>query len=119
MKILKTAVIGLGRAGWQIHIPQILPNNHFELVAVVDPLSERLAEAEREFKVKGYHDCESLFENEEIDLVVIASPTHFHKDQTILSLENGSDVLCDKPMACSPFMLLKPEPRNLSGTVVR
>jgi predicted dehydrogenase len=101
MKILKTAVIGLGRAGWQMHIPEVIKHQNFELIAVVDPLEERLEEANREFGVKGYKDCNELFDNESPDLIVIASPTHFHKDQAILSFKNGCEVLCDKPIARS------------------
>ncbi len=101
MKKLLTAVLGLGRSGWYMHIPQIKENEKYELAAVVDPLQERLNEAEKEFDVKGYKECKSLFENEKLDLVVIVSPTHFHFGQIISAFENGVDVLCDKPITCS------------------
>jgi predicted dehydrogenase len=101
MKILKTAVIGLGRAGWQMHIPDVIRHPGFELIAVVDPLGERLADAKREFGVTGYQDCVELFQSETPDLIVIAAPTHFHRDQAVAAFENGIDVFCDKPMACS------------------
>ena len=99
MKILRSAVIGLGRIGWQFHAPEILKSDKYELVAVVDPIKERLAEGVEKFETKGYRTIEELFENETLDLVVIASPTKFHKDQTLIAMKNGCDVLCDKPMA--------------------
>ena len=34
-------------------------------------------------------------------LVVVASPPKFHAPQTILALQNGASVLCEKPMAIS------------------
>ena len=101
MKILKTAVVGLGRAGWYMHIPQIVDHERYELVAVVDPVQERLDEAKNEFGVNVYKDCKSLFENEKLDVLVIASPTHFHADQAITAFKNGVDVLCDKPISTS------------------
>ena len=101
MKILNTAVIGLGRAGWQMHIPQVLANENFKLTAVVDPLQERLDEAEKEFGVRTYRNCDDLFAHENPDCVVLASPTHFHVQQTIAAFKAGADVLCDKPMAPS------------------
>jgi scyllo-inositol 2-dehydrogenase (NADP+) len=101
MKVLATAVIGLGRAGWQIHMPEVLKHQNYNLIAVVDPLQERLDEARRAIGVKGYRDCDSLFSKEDPDLVVIASPTHFHAEQTNLAFEHGANVLCDKPMASS------------------
>jgi scyllo-inositol 2-dehydrogenase (NADP+) len=101
MKILRTAVIGLGRAGWQMHIPEIIGHDNFELIAVVDPLGERLQEAKDKYDVKGYSDCEALFKSEKPDLIVIASPTHFHEEQAIVAFKNGADVFCDKPIAPS------------------
>jgi predicted dehydrogenase len=101
MNKLRTAVIGLGRAGWQMHIPQVVRHDGYDLIAVVDPLQERLEEARKEFNTRGYPDCDTLFNNEDLDFVVIASPTHFHLDQVNAAFKNGVDVLCDKPMASS------------------
>jgi scyllo-inositol 2-dehydrogenase (NADP+) len=101
MKTLKTAVIGLGRAGWQMHIPEIIRHKNFELIAVVDPLSERLQEAQDKYRVKGYPDCQTLFRSERPELIVIASPTHFHVQQALEAFQNGVDVFCDKPIAPS------------------
>ena len=99
MKILQTAVIGLGRAGWQMHIPQIVKNLKYQLVAVVDPLQERLTEAYSVYGVNGYANTAEMYKHVKPDVVVIVSPTHFHEVQTIEAFEHGADVLCDKPMA--------------------
>ncbi len=42
-----------------------------------------------EYFAKGY----------EADLVIIAIPTHFHKDTAITAVNHGADVLCEKPAA--------------------
>ena len=99
MKKLKTAVIGLGRIGWCYHIPQVIENEKFELTALVDPLEERRVEGKKTFNVNVYQDMTDLFKNESLDVIVIASPTQFHKEQTIFSMEQGCDVFCDKPAA--------------------
>ena len=99
MKTLRTAVVGLGRIGWQFHVPQAAKHEGFDLVAVVDPLEDRLAEAQTAFGAKGYTTFDALLASEPLDLVVIASPTPFHADQTVAALTRGCDVFCDKPMA--------------------
>ena len=101
MNALRTAVIGLGRIGWQFHVPEVVQHEGFELVAVVDPLPERLKEAKSTFGATGYPSCEALLEAETLDLVVVASPTHFHADHAISAFARGCDVFCDKPMAIS------------------
>jgi len=100
MKTLNTAVVGLGRIGFLEHIPFINEHEGFELVAVMDPLPERLEEAFTRYSVPGYTDLNELLDNEEaLDLVVLASPTHLHADQAITIMERGIDVFCDKPIA--------------------
>ena len=101
MKILRTAVLGLGRAGWKIHIPELIKHKNYMLTAVADPLEERLDEAKSRLNVRVYRTCEQLFASEKLDLIVIASPTHFHLEQAIAAFENSVDVLCDKPVAAS------------------
>jgi len=47
-----------------------------------------------------YHTLEQVYTNiNHVDLVIIASPIHFHIPQSSLALEQGSHVLCDKPLA--------------------
>lgn len=99
MKVLHTAVIGLGRIGWQFHVPNVARHEGFELTAVVDPLDERLDEAKSRFGAKGYKDHVSLLASEKLDLVVIASPTKFHREHALAAFEHGCNVFCDKPMA--------------------
>ena len=51
-KVLRCAVIGLGRIGWQFHIPQIVEREGFVLTAVVDPDESRQKEAQEQFGAK-------------------------------------------------------------------
>lgn len=100
MKILKTAVVGLGRIGWNFHIPAIVSHGQqFSLVAVVDVSQERLAEAREKYGVPGYADIGEMIRAEKPDLVVICSPTHLHREHACAAMEMGVDVFLDKPMA--------------------
>lgn len=100
MKILKTALVGLGRIGWGTHIPKILGKpDCFQLIAVVDLSQERLDEAKSKYGVNGYTDISAMIGAEHPDLVVIASPTHLHREHACTAMELGCDVFLDKPMA--------------------
>ena len=57
---MKTALIGLGRIGWQYHLPQIVKHEGFELAAVVDTNPERLREAEVAYGIRGYADAAEM-----------------------------------------------------------
>ena len=72
MKVLRTAVIGLGRIGWAFHVPQAAKHDGFDLVAVVDPLQERLDEAKSEYGVKGYNEYTKLLDALLLPFVILA-----------------------------------------------
>lgn len=100
MKTIKTAVLGLGRIGWQYHLPVLLSHEGFEVVGVVEPVEDRQDECRQAYpSIPVYARCEELFAAIHPELVVIASPTHVHMEQAILAFEHGSDVFCDKPLA--------------------
>jgi scyllo-inositol 2-dehydrogenase (NADP+) len=101
IKKIKTAVVGLGRIGWQFHLPQIASHEGFELVGVTDPLQERLDEAKKIYGVNGYQNYSDMLKAEKPRLVVVASPTKFHCEQTVQAFENGCDVFCEKPVVLS------------------
>ena len=101
MKTLRTAIVGLGRIGWKYHIRQVHAHPGFTLVAGVDPLPDRLEEGRVEYGINGYLTLEEMLAKEQLDLVVIASPTAYHCQQTIMALEAGVDVFLDKPMAAT------------------
>lgn len=100
MKILKIAVVGLGRIGWGTHLPAIAKkNDQYKLVGVVDLSSERLAEAKEKYDVNGYTDIADMINAEHPDVVVVCSPTHLHCEHANTAMRMGCDVFLDKPMA--------------------
>lgn len=96
---MKTALIGLGRIGWYYHLKQILSHEGFDLCAVVDTSTQRLEEAKELCGAAGYTDYRQMLSEAKPELVVIASPTSFHKEHAITAMEAGAHVLLDKPMA--------------------
>ena len=100
MKKLTIALVGLGRIGWGTHLPKIAQHaEQYTLVGVVDLAQDRLAEAKAQYGVNGYTDIAAMIAAEHPDLVVIASPTHMHREHACTCMELGCDVFLDKPMA--------------------
>ncbi len=71
-----------------------------EVIGVCDAYKGRVARAlERlEGRAKDYGDYRALLADKSIDAVIIATPDHWHKQQTIEALAAGKDVYLEKPM---------------------
>ncbi len=97
---VRAGVIGLGRSGWGIHCAYLSKAPEYELVAVVDPIEERRREAIEKLGVRrAYATPEELFADEEVELVVVATPSHTHKELAIKALEAKKHVQVEKPFA--------------------
>ncbi len=55
--------------------------------------------AERFQAERSYGSYEELAGDPAVDVVYVATPHPFHKEHTLLCLEHGKAVLCEKPMA--------------------
>ncbi|MDP6776696.1 MAG: Gfo/Idh/MocA family oxidoreductase, partial [Candidatus Latescibacteria bacterium] len=95
---LKIAIVGLGRIGWGFHFMQSHRSAEFELVAAVDPLPERLAEARDLAGCRTYTRYGDMWKRESPDVVAIASPTRLHERSSRRALREGAHVILEKPM---------------------
>lgn len=63
-------------------------------------LANRMNQAGGEDKgVKGYHDFRELIAREDIDVVHVATPPHWHGIMAVEAAKAGKDVWCEKPMS--------------------
>lgn len=98
-KPIKTVIAGLGRAGWDIHWRQMLKNHlDYQVVAVIEPIAERRAEAEVEIGCHTYASFEEFLQKPVGELIVLATPSGGHGQEALACLELGLHVAVDKPM---------------------
>jgi len=95
----RVGILGLGRSGWSIHADTIAEHDGFDVAAVADPVEERRREAEERFGCRSYADPHELLSSADVDVVVVATPSHTHVPLSIAALEAGRHVVVEKPMA--------------------
>ena len=99
-KIIKVAIAGLGRSGFDIHASVL---KHcivkFQIISVADELPERLELAKNEIEALTFADYDSMLNAGGFDLFVNALPSHLHVQATIKALGLGYHVVSEKPMA--------------------
>lgn len=83
-------------------IKAAIAHPEFSLGAIYSRTDDRGQEFADKYGVKNvYTNTEEMFQSGTIDAVYIASPNSFHAEQSILAMENGIHVLCEKPAVTS------------------
>jgi len=102
MKKVRIVLVGIGGYG-AVYVNQILcPDiiSKVELVGIVDPFPDSCKRLSELTAICGeaYASLRDFYQENSADLAVISTPIQFHTENIITALQNGSDVLCEKPL---------------------
>ncbi len=101
--MLVVAYIGFGNSVCRYHLPYVERRPETIKVKYIYRREEdRVGDEERETwypHITFTSDIEEVMKDEEVNLVVINTPDAFHVPYTKQALENGKNVLCEKPFA--------------------
>ena len=99
MKPITVGVLGAGRIG-KIHAENILRIPGVHLKMTVDPyLDETWAES---LGLKTSFHPDTIFSDNEIEAVLICSPSPLHAEQIIEAAQAGKHIFCEKPIDLYP-----------------
>jgi len=102
---LKIAALGCGSRTKIYAQIAALMRDLYEFVAIADPVPERRQAIKQLTGRSDIHEYASaedfLAEPKQVDLVIIATQDHQHREQAIAAMERGYDLLLEKPIATS------------------
>ncbi|MEW2635245.1 Gfo/Idh/MocA family oxidoreductase [Streptomyces sp. NPDC048389] len=101
---LRAAVVGTGAIARGSHLPALADHaDAVELVAAVDVNTAQLDDfcAAAGAGVEGHARVDEMLAAARPDLVLLASPPAFHREQAVEALRAGAWVLCEKPLCLS------------------
>lgn len=90
-------VVGLGGMG-RLHADNLRALGA-SIVAGADIAAEQRRRFAEDYGATVYEDHQALVADETVDAVVIATPNRFHEPIAVAALEEGHDVLVEKPLA--------------------
>jgi len=100
MEKTKVAVIGLGGIAQLVHLPILSKMMNVQISAVADRKKNQLNSIGDKFKIeKLYTDYKEMLDKEEIDAVIIATPTNTHLEIALDCLKANKHILIEKPIA--------------------
>ena len=100
MERYRAGIIGCGSIA-NAHARGYLGVNEIELVAIADPVKTALDEFKERYNIQnGYDDAREMLDEEELDIVSVATPHKQHAPMVIAACSRKPKaVLCEKPMA--------------------
>lgn len=103
VKTYKTAVIGTG--WWAMNITrEAVASGQCRIVALCDVDLNQLAVARKKLSEmtsddpKHYTDFREMLKKEKPEIVIVATPDHWHALPTIAAIQSGADVYVEKPI---------------------
>jgi predicted dehydrogenase len=101
---IRVGVIGCGVRGVGAHIKSLLDmkeSDNVAVTAVCDVFDKRAQAAAAMTGGKPYRDYREMLTNRDVDVVVIATPDHWHAKMAIDAANAGKHIYCEKPMTHS------------------
>jgi len=96
---IRWGILGAGRIARKFASDLSLVNDA-HLVAVGSRSASTGDAFANEFNIPHRHDSyEALVQNPDVDIIYIATPHNLHYENTMLCLQHGKAVLCEKPFA--------------------
>jgi len=101
MKVINIAVWGLGRHALLRVIPAIKSLKNLSLIGVYSRNTETVMKTASEFQCSGWLSLDEMLQDDQVDVVYVATPIGVHAEQVSQALESGKHVWCEKPLTCS------------------
>ncbi|MEI6131619.1 MAG: Gfo/Idh/MocA family oxidoreductase [Bacillota bacterium] len=89
-------IVGYGGMG-KHHAGSMAEVEGIQVKAVHDVNAKRL-ELAQENGLLAYESIENFLADDEIEIVIVATPNNFHKENCIAALRAGKHVICEKPV---------------------
>jgi predicted dehydrogenase len=97
---VRIGVLGLGAIAQVVHLPILSQLKDATLVAVCDVDHSKAKAIAGRFGIPRVHRSDDeVLRADDLDAIVICTPSHLHESQSIAALETGKHVLVEKPLA--------------------
>lgn len=98
-EVVRCGLVGFGQ--WGRVVAETLEDlPEMQLAAICDTYSPMLRRAQRAHPDATRHeDYRELLDNPDIDAILVATPTHLHRQVVVDALSAGKHVYCEAPMA--------------------
>ena len=116
MRIWKFGIIGAGLIA-DFHAKAIENLENASLIGICGSNPDKALQLAEKYNCKRFENPEEMLSSDDIEIVVIATPSGAHLEPTIAAAQHGKHVICEKPLEISLERIDKMiEAHHLAGT---
>ncbi|HVF40238.1 MAG TPA: Gfo/Idh/MocA family oxidoreductase [Gemmatimonadaceae bacterium] len=101
MTDFRVAVLGLGEAGYQMHLPALAQMQSVTIAGACDVDEKRRADVASTWKVPVFEDLERMLDEAKPNVLIIATPPDSHARICLQAIEAGCHIICEKPFTAT------------------
>lgn len=98
---MRIGVVGLGNAGYTLHLPALQGIPGVTVAGGCDPDAGKRDRAARRFGIPVFADFAAMLSQTTPDVVIVGTPPDSHADYCLRSFAAGAHVICEKPFVSS------------------
>jgi len=100
VKEVRLGIIGAGGVVAYGHLPALADMNEVRLASICDVQKDRAQGLAEQYGIERvYARARAVLQDPEVDAVLVATPTAYHKPLVLEALQRGKHVFCEKPPA--------------------
>lgn len=99
MSKLKVGIVGYGNIANRRHIPSYKKDSRSEITAITGPNLNMAQQVAKRHSIPNYYNNLEKMLKLDLDIISICTPPGTHSKISKIALENGCNVLVEKPMA--------------------
>lgn len=99
--LVRIALVGLGNAGFTLHLPALAGMPDHKVVGAVDTDTTRRLRATQKFHIPVFDTFDAMLTEGKPDVVIVGTPPATHEDYCLRAIAAGAHVICEKPFVSS------------------
>jgi len=97
MPFSRISIVGLGEAGYEMHMPALAKMRGVELVGACDVDAARRQRVKEKWNPPLFDNYEAMLDQTRPDVLIVATPPDSHAQVCLNAIERRIDIICEKP----------------------
>jgi len=102
MSPTRIAIVGLGEAGYEMHLPALAKMRDVQVVGACDTDADRRNRVKEKWGHPLFSEYEAMLTETTPEVLIVATPPDSHAEICLRALDHNVHLICEKPFVSTP-----------------